>query len=833
LSQNRELLAQNYVANPQNSLIIRLGSGKTMAHLKSQISNSPSKFHSSSFTVQRFSIALLILFTIILQPACATTSEAQVGLPFLHAQGDHLADDENHPVLLKGCNLGNYLMIEPWMLGGIIQATDQAQIFSTWRTRFGEERAQHLIDLYRDGYITPRDFAQIKSFGFNVARLPFDYRILQNDTAPYSLKPDAFHWLDKTVAMARDAGVYVILDLHGAPGGQSEEMHTGQAGQNHLWDNPANQDRTVALWGDIATHFKNESTVAAYDLLNEPYSNHEQDVRPILAKLMPRIYTAIRSVDSRHVMFFPGALNGGVEFYGNPHEKNWQNVGFTEHYYAGLFGDTPALESHARVLERQFPAKLAQMQAWQTPYYVGEFNVVLEAAGGPRVMRAYYDYFAHARWTATMWSYKLLKTQAGSSDGAWYMVTNADPLPTLDLQNSSYEDFKKLFASLGAMPLAVNERLRTALTEPNPSPLILRKYAKLPEAAPPTDPELLAHGGLAGYHLSEIDGATGSVVGSGDGSNQVIARGGDIFGATDSFVFISKSVLGNSTLIARMLNLAESDQYAKAGLMARWGNSNSAAFSMINAFPDGTIAFVYRPEPRANTTEIKIYAGLPVDLKLSVANNVVHAFYRPAEASWQQLGQTQVPAQDNYQIGLATTSHANLFTTARFQLPPLPPLSPSTNSPAQLLINPSFAAANGWNSWGDSMQHQALTSARTGQFALVCGRTANPSGIWQNVKVIAGQRYTLRIQAQRIPTTHHAGTIELRLEGTEMGKQITLNSATFPIDALPEETKGVQLTLSATAINQTMRALVIYAPEGSGETLRINNAELVSQQDSN
>ena len=211
-------------------------------------------------------IALLLLCTalgLISQPARAESSAAQAALPFLHAQGDKLAGPDNQSLILKGCNLGNWLMIEPWMLGGCIEATDQAQIVSTLRKRFGDARADHLIHLYRDRYITDRDFKLIKSFGFNLVRVPFDYRILQEDTSPYAIKSDAFYWLDKALDMAQRAGVYVILDLHGAPGGQSNQMHTGQAEQNHLWDNATNQDRTVALWQAIAARYQNRSVVAA------------------------------------------------------------------------------------------------------------------------------------------------------------------------------------------------------------------------------------------------------------------------------------------------------------------------------------------------------------------------------------------------------------------------------------------------------------------------------------------------------------------------------------------------------------------------------------------
>jgi endoglucanase len=783
-------------------------------------------------------LALLVLctaFGLLWQPARAETSAAQAVLPFLHAQGDQLTSPNNRPVLLKGCNLGNWMVIEPWMLGGTIQAIDQVQIFTTLRERFGNQRGQELIDLYRDRYITDRDFALIKSFGFNVVRLPFDYRILQEDAPPFAIKSDAFHWLDKALDMAERAGVYVILDLHGVPGGQSEEMHTGQAGQNHFWDSAVDHDRTVAIWHAIAQRYHDRSVVAAYDLINEPYGNHQQDVRDDLARLLPRLYAAVRSVDSRHIMFAPGALNGGIEFYGNPHDHGWQNVGFTEHYYAGLFGDKAALESHAQVLNLTFPAKRAQMQQWATPYYVGEFNVVLEANGGPRVMRAYYDWFAKAGWPATMWSYKLLKTQGGAGPDAWYMDTNADPLPMLDLKSATYVDFEQFFSSLGTMNLAINERLRKALTEPHPFPLPLTQYPPALTRAPATDAAVFATGPLAGFAANEIGGAKkGAVTSDGEGTFSFWASGSDIFSTSDSFDFLSKPARDNSELSIRLLSLRQTDPWAKAGVMARWGNAANAAFAMINAFPDGTIAFCNRSVAGASTSEIKRFAELPVDLKIVIVNGKAKGLYRSPDDSWQQFGSADVPHQSNYQIGLAVTSHApGLFTIARMQFaPPAGILDRSANATLQLLHDGSFENAGTWNSWGDSMQRQTNPSlARTGTASILCGQSATYSGLWQDAKTLPGQRYTFNIWAKSLKLLRNdSGTIELRLEAPQGDHPIILNSSTFSPADLPLDGHWSRLSVSATAINRSTRALIIYAPTQSQNMADLDDAQLVSNK---
>ncbi len=420
---------------------------------------------------------------------CATliafsATEANARLPFLRQDKTRLVDPAGAPVLLKGCNIGNWFLLEPWMFGGRLEARDQTDIFTTLHRRFGDQKADQLIQLYRDSWITPRNFELIKSFGFNVIRLPMHWSLLQQDQPPYQIKPDGLLMLDHALAMAENAGVYVILDLHGAPGGQSTDMPTGLVNQNHLWTDQTDQRRTAEIWAALAQRYHDRSVVAGYDLLNEPYGNFHQNLHSELRSLMTRLYSAIRLADDRHVVFFPGGLDKGIEFYGDPHANGWHDVGFTEHFYAGLFGNKPAVESHARILNQVWPADADYLDRIASPYYVGEFNVVLSACGGPTMMREYYDRLAQNGWTGTLWSYKLLSASGGVGEDSWAMVSNATPLPRLDLQNSSCENFEHFFSNLATIELAINQPLRAALTAPVAAPLLLTQYPHPPTTLP-------------------------------------------------------------------------------------------------------------------------------------------------------------------------------------------------------------------------------------------------------------------------------------------------------------------------------------------------------------
>src|SRR5438270_13205838 len=98
--------------------------------------------------------------------------------PPLHPDGTRMVDPSGKPVVLRGCNLGNWLMFEAWMLRWDI--SDQQTLVATLTDRFGADECQKLLESYRDGYIGPRDFQIIKSFNFNLVRVPFDSRLLMD-----------------------------------------------------------------------------------------------------------------------------------------------------------------------------------------------------------------------------------------------------------------------------------------------------------------------------------------------------------------------------------------------------------------------------------------------------------------------------------------------------------------------------------------------------------------------------------------------------------------------------------------------------------------------------
>jgi hypothetical protein len=531
--------------------------------------------------------------------ANAETSPKPTALASLHANGAAIVDDHGRPVVLRGCNLGNWLLNELWMMDmkQPDDPKDQWQIEEVLQQRFGAEEKERLLALYRENWIKPRDFDIIKSWGFNVVRLPFYYGLLEDDAAPGQLRPDAFKWLDRAINMATESGIYVILDMHGAPGGQSTDQCTGHSGQNKLWL-PENRKRTAFLWKAIANHYRANSTVAAYDLLNEPYGNHGNEPSDsMLVTTMDELIHAIREVDEGHLILCSGNTRG-ITMFGTPISHGWKNVGYTEHFYPGLFGGVPAVETHARFISLELRAKIALLQQWKTPFLAGEFNVVFDKAGGVAMMRRYYDIFASHGWAATMWTYKMVKHQGGRQPNNWYMLTNLDDLKIPRFRMDSKEEIESFFRTLGTMEYAQDDELRIALTSSQPPALTLHDYPFVSGPAPqdrlPVNWE--------SNDLGEPFVKGGQRVLAED-RMEVFGAGRDVFEGNDECHFVSRKAVDRFELSAGLTPPVDSHMYAKAGLMYRTSLNADAPIVIVSLNPDGACTFAYRRTAGARITE--------------------------------------------------------------------------------------------------------------------------------------------------------------------------------------------------------------------------------------
>jgi aryl-phospho-beta-D-glucosidase BglC (GH1 family) len=227
---------------------------------------------------------------------------------FVTVKGKQFFSPDGQPLLLKGIGLGNWLLPEGYMFN-FKSANSPRLIATVLNELVGEDQSRKFWKAYRDNYITLEDIRFIKRSGFNSIRVPFNYRLFVTENDPPSLRGIGYELLDRLIKWCAVEKVYVILDMHAAPGGQTGDNIDDSWGYPFLFENPESQELTVKLWAKLAARYRDEKIVVGYDLLNEPIAHHfdAAQLNPKLEPLYKRITAEIRKVDQNHIIFLGGA----------------------------------------------------------------------------------------------------------------------------------------------------------------------------------------------------------------------------------------------------------------------------------------------------------------------------------------------------------------------------------------------------------------------------------------------------------------------------------------------------------------------------------------------
>src|SRR5687768_7869056 len=101
-------------------------------------------------------------------PAVAAQSGAKITEPaqMVRAKGARWVTADGKPIVLKGANLGNWLINEFWMMGqGSNGIDDQCKLEAVLDRRFGYPERERLMKLFRDNWMTAKDWDRLASFG--------------------------------------------------------------------------------------------------------------------------------------------------------------------------------------------------------------------------------------------------------------------------------------------------------------------------------------------------------------------------------------------------------------------------------------------------------------------------------------------------------------------------------------------------------------------------------------------------------------------------------------------------------------------------------------------
>lgn len=282
----------------------------------------------------------LIFGFLILIPLFFTTVPAQKNSKFVSVNGKDFIDRDGKVLHLKGMGIGNWLLPEGYMWE-FKNASSPFYISMLMNHLVGEVESAKFWKEFRENFITQDDIRFLKKAGFNNIRIAFNYRLFVSADDPNRLEGEGYFLLKRVIDWCKQENLYVILDMHGAPGGQTGDNIDDSFGYPYLFENRENQELTIKIWQKLAAQYKNEPTVLAYELLNEPIAHffNKDAINPKLEPLYKEITAAIRKVDKNHIIILGGAQwNMNFDIFGKPFDSK---LAYAWHKYG-----SPAEQKH-------------------------------------------------------------------------------------------------------------------------------------------------------------------------------------------------------------------------------------------------------------------------------------------------------------------------------------------------------------------------------------------------------------------------------------------------------------------------------------------------------
>ena len=304
--------------------------------------------------------------------ACLGGQAAQAQ-SFLQASGPKIINASNQEVILKGVNLGGWQVQEGYMMKPGYSGTQGSiknYLFSQGQS---DSQGESFYQQWRDNFFTKADIDYLKDKGFNCVRLPLHYELFltasqravrtgvskgstsygdylnslrswysNNQLFTDPTQQEGIRLIDEVLSWAGANGMYVVLDLHAAPGAQGSDTNISDAlvsGGNDFWNNQINQDIAVRLWSTLSNRYKSDPRVAMYDVLNEPNNipnTSTQNGNQRLHDIMQRFINTIRGNSDNHLILLEG--NGFGNDYNYMEKRTFSNTAnlvYNSHRYSG------------------------------------------------------------------------------------------------------------------------------------------------------------------------------------------------------------------------------------------------------------------------------------------------------------------------------------------------------------------------------------------------------------------------------------------------------------------------------------------------------------------
>lgn len=295
---------------------------------------------------------------------------------------------------IKGVNLGNWLVLEKWMSPALFEGTSAEDEYYLPR-QLPKDVYTARIQIHRSEYITERDFAQIRSFGMNMVRIPVPYFIF-GDCPPFigciSELDKAFNWADRY-------GLKVFIDLHTVPSSQNGFDNGGLSGVCKWAQQPESVEFTLQVLEKLSERYAAHPALWGIEVVNEPLLESAWDTMnieeryPAVDKEMaegtapvPLDFLKNFYIEAYHRMrkYLPEekaiVIHDGYDltaWKGFMQEDSFQNVVLDTHQYlmfAEQNGCEQTLEAYLRYIRETLTPALEEMSQ-HFPLICGEWSL--------------------------------------------------------------------------------------------------------------------------------------------------------------------------------------------------------------------------------------------------------------------------------------------------------------------------------------------------------------------------------------------------------------------------------------------------------------------------
>ncbi len=300
----------------------------------------------------------------------ATASRPLTEDDFLHTENGSFVSECGAYRTLRGINLNDELFY--FTKADLDENARSYDVFASLGSRFGRYGARQLVKKHNESFISPADLKYIRKLGANCVRIPLRYRYLYRKE---NCKGDIdFERLDFLVEKCKKLGLYVILDLHSAPGFQNGSSSCGTGDESILFSSGKDgfeaRNSVVRLWTQVAAHYKDEPAVAAYDLLNRPlHFTFDWDKKlDTLHKFYRRIYKAIRNIGDKHIVIMQAPFD--TDTLPPENEYHADNVAYGIYSHFRTTFETDALINGIRSLKsRNVPFVVCKIRSEENLEY--------------------------------------------------------------------------------------------------------------------------------------------------------------------------------------------------------------------------------------------------------------------------------------------------------------------------------------------------------------------------------------------------------------------------------------------------------------------------------